>query len=220
MPPFRKTLSPNAKKVTNAGCKSPNGKKTASPILNQTPPVSNTSSPEDANLHESNAIQTAKKLKRMLESNPAAINGESDGDMHISGKKMKKSHTLVKPIKKQKRALEHDEFIEQTLATSAIESHSGKIDEVVDAKKDESTSNIDMTDGGDHKCKINDEKIVEDKPITWTSDEDRLLLEQIKNGFDFKNDSIMEIAERFPNKTCHHIQERANFLIDFVRNLC
>lgn len=207
----RKNPSPNAKSV--GGSKSPNGKKaTTSPQSNNHPP--STSTLREPNPHESNAIQTAKKLKRMLEPNSSNIiaGQPSEAEDIQAHKKMKKVHSIVKPIKKQKRLTEQDGNIEQV----QIGSETVQVDTIADgASEGAKTSSPHQLES------INDRDEVSPKcgtKITWTSDEDRVLLEQIKNGFDFSDESIMKMAHRFPNKTSEHIRERVNFLIDFIMN--
>lgn len=55
--------------------------------------------------------------------------------------------------------------------------------------------------------------------IKWTLEEDRLLLEQIKSGFDSNSADIAELAHRLPNKTQKNIRIRIDFLIDFILKL-
>lgn len=55
--------------------------------------------------------------------------------------------------------------------------------------------------------------------ISWSRDEDRLLLEEIKKGLDDNAENIVEIEHRFPNKTVDQLRERVNFLIDFLTKL-
>lgn len=208
---IRKNPSPNAKSV--GGCKSPNSKKiTTSPQSNNHP---STSSIKEPNPHESNVIQTAKKLKRMLEPNSSNIivNGgqSSDTEDIQANKKVKKAQSIVKPIKKQKRLTEQDGNVEQL----QIGSETLPPDKIADSENEgvkttpQQITSIDNRDEISPKCETK---------ITWTSDEDRVLLEQIKNGFDFSDESIMKMAQRFPNKTSEHIRERVDFLIDFIMN--
>lgn len=196
----RKTNSPNAKKMPTIGCKSP--KKTTSPISSAADNVDNAYSSQVA--QESNAIQTAKKLKRFLESNePTASSSSQPDDMPVdeaakrsnvgmSSTKMKtqKSHMLLKPIKKQKRAHEYQ------VSGDEEEKSDVKVHAECESQKEQEKYNV--------------------PEIQWTRDEDRLLLEQIKAGFDSNRQYIAEFAHRFPNKTQEHIRNRIDFLIDFL----
>lgn len=208
----RKLNSPNAKKVSTIGSKSPNNKKTTSPLSNSTENLENTFPPS----HESNAIQTAKKLKRILETNESTPSTSDIDDTSkratptnsCSRTKSQKAHMLSRPIKKQKRA--HD--------------YHGSGDE------------DDHTEGHGKKCETNlpneidnqkeqqqqQQQQQKDNPqpaIQWTREEDRLLLEQIKAGFDSNSASIAEFAHRFPDKTDENIRDRIDFLIDFLTKL-
>lgn len=175
------STSPNTKKITLGACKSPNNKKTISPNL------SDTSSYQTS----SNAIQTAKRLKRILEINePVATSTQSIG----AKSKSQKSHMLSKPIKKQKRAHEY------------YDSGDDDEDNVEEfEKKDESKSRLDA----------NDQSI----EIQWTREEDRLLLEQIKAGINSFTSDFSNKTNDFPNKTPDQIRNRIDFLIDFLTKL-
>lgn len=214
----RKNPSPNAKSI--GGCKSPNGKKaTTSPLSNSHP---STSSMKEPNPYESNAIQTAKKLKRMLEPHSSNLiaGQQSEPEDVQANKKVKKTQTIVKPIKKQKRLTEQDGNVEQSqIESETIQAHDTIADGEGEGGKtppppppqqqQQLTETLDDRDDISPKCETK---------ITWKSDEDRVLLEQIKNGFDFSDESIMKMAQRFPNKTSEHIRERVDFLIDFIMN--
>lgn len=207
----RKNLSPNAKSI--GGCKSPNGKKaTTSPQSNNHP---TTSSIKDTNPNESNAIQIAKKLKRMLEPNSSnIIAGQPSEPEDIQAhKKAKRAQSIVKPIKKQKRLTEYDGNVEQI----EMETETIQADDIIANGGSDGPRMLPQqkTEPIDHRDKISPKC---ETKITWTSDEDRVLLEQIKNGFDFSDESIMKMAQRFPNKTSEHIRKRVDFLIDFIMN--
>lgn len=191
-------MSPNSKKVTN--CRSPNGKKISSPQLLPTIvniPISNTNLP----LQDSNAIQTAKKLKRILESSSLALEADDSKNLQETTSKrlnLKKNQPSTRPIKKQKRF--HDDSIDR-----------------INECKGQSTSNEREDMSIEHVP--NEVHTESTEIITWSRDEDRLLLEQIKNGLDNNIDNITEISHQFPNKTTDHIRERIDFLIDFLTKL-
>lgn len=193
---IRKLGSPNAKKAIN--CRSPNSKKTQSPQQQQQ--VAHISAEHAPTAETSNAIQTARKLKKMLgSSSPPA---DSDESTKMAGDPIKrcnlKKSLATRPIKKQKRC--HDD------ATS-----------------------VEQNEPGPSCAEATQKPILESepKPITvevaekmpWSRDEDRLLLEEIKKGLDDNIENITEIAHHFPNKTVDHIRERVDFLIDFLTKL-
>lgn len=201
----RKTNSPNAKKVSAIGWKSPNSKKTSSPI--STAPDNTENVGQIA--HDSNAVQTAKKLKRILETNetpPSTSTQTVEVDdaskrattLTTSTKsKSQNSHMLLKPIKKQKRIHEyHDSGDEGENAEDNV-------------KKDDPKVN----------CETDAPKEISPPEIQWTREEDRMLLEQIKAGLDSNTADITEFSHQFPNKNQEQIRDRLGFLIDFLTKL-
>lgn len=201
----RKNNSPNAKKAAISGSKSPNNKKTVSPLLSGMQNIDSGSTLQTVQ-HESNAIQTAKKLKRILETNDQAYclpnlsdDASKRANVVATSNKIKshKSHMHSKPIKKQKRAHEYCDSGDEE----------DKVEEFVE--KDESKL---QSDTDSHKRNTPLE-------IQWTREEDRLLLEQIKAGIDSNVENITGFADRFPNKTQDQIRDRIDFLIDFLTKL-
>lgn len=195
----RKTGSPNAKKMPSTGCKSPNSKKTTSPVSSAPENLESISPPQD-----SNAIQTAKKLKRFLEAceptPPSSQSAETDRTNATASNaktKLQQSHMLSKPIKKQKRAHEyHDSGDEAEHAEESTKKDDTKV-----VTENETQKDIARPD------------------IQWTREEDRLLLEQIKAGLDSNAEDITGFAQQFPNKTEEQIKDRLDFLIDFLTKL-
>lgn len=202
----RKIPSPNAKKSAAIVSKSPNSKKTISPI---------SLAPENIDcgfsgylIQESNAIQTAKKLKRIIETNessssPSNLSNQSDESkrsnivLQSNKNKSHKSHMLSKPIKKQKRAQEFYECVD----------------------KDENIQEKDKIEGTKEDREHGNQKLNAQLEIQWTREEDRLLLEQIRAGIDFHMENISGFADRFPQKTQEQIRDRIDFLIDFLTKL-
>lgn len=217
-PQCRKLNSPNAKKVPTTGSKSPNNKKTTSPLSNNTENLDTNNSTFHPS-QDSNAIQTAKKLKRILESNDLTASTSQTSDVDDASKratasitctrtKSQKTHMMSRPIKKQKRA--HDYH------------GSGDEEEITEGhgKKSETNLQNEIDNGKEqHQQQHQNQKDNPQPEIQWTREEDRLLLEQIKAGFDSNSASIAEFAHRFPNKTQENIRDRIDFLIDFLTKL-
>lgn len=197
--------SPNAKKATNVGCKSPNSKK----LISSSSPheyIENVLSAAQV-AQESNAIQTAKKLKRILDINDQTASCSQLVDvtkrsfMGSSGKsKSHKSHMNSKPIKKQKRVHEcydsSDEYMDKECNERIVRQD--------DAKSLNENDN---------------QKSSPQLEIYWTREEDRLLLEQIKAGLVSNTENITEFEDSFPNKTRDQIRDRIDFLFDFLTKL-
>lgn len=127
----------------------------------------------------------------------AMQNEESGSTLQTVQQEIKaaKSHMLSKPIKKQKRShAYYDAGDEGELVEEFV-------------KKDESIAPNDS----------DTQKTNTLLAIQWTREEDRLLLEQIKAGFDAEN--VTGFADQFPNKTQDQIRDRILFLIDFLTKL-
>lgn len=211
----RKLGSPNTKKATN--CRSPNNKKT-SPQQQAT--IENAPNPDT-----SNAIQTARKLKKMFESGSTADGDEvSKGTSDNTKRCNVKRNQTTKPIlKKQKRG--HDEMPcidaneagpssnerEQTVEGKAI----AMIPVAPPAPTAETATTVKPSHEIDSKANTNKTP----EKIPWSRDEDRVLLEVIKKGLEMSMEDISEIANQFPNKTAEHIRARVDFLIDYLTNL-
>ncbi|XP_055309941.1 uncharacterized protein LOC129573467 [Sitodiplosis mosellana] len=191
---IRKTNSPNAKKMALDGSKSPINKKTVSPLSMTPQNVESGSTVQQ----ESNVIQTAKKLKRILEtsdqmaSNSCLPNPTDDSSRRVNTLQKKKSHMLSKPIKKQKRAHEYCDSGDDEGET--VEEFESKTRNDINIRKIDTLPEIQGQ---------------------WTREEDRLLLEQIKAGLSMTGLDM----NRFPNKTQDQISHRIDFLIDFLTKL-
>lgn len=193
----RKLGSPNTKKAIN--CRSPNSKKTQSPQQQQQQQFSHALGEHLPNPETSNAIQTARKLKKMLGSGSPTGDGDESTKVPsdpIKRCNLKKAQT-IKPIKKQKRCRDDPSDEPNEPGPSSVE-------------REQPTKSAQENDPKPIVAKVPEK-------IAWNRDEDRLLLEEIKRGMDLEN--IMEIAHQFPNKTVDHIRERVDFLIDFMCKL-
>lgn len=155
---------------------------------------------------ESNAIQTAKRLKKILEAPPSTSGQTStsppDDIKRVAAAqttKLKKVVTATKPLKKQKR------FQEMDIDQPTQEATNGNDDREKSKNESEVSEKVEQTDTN------------ETPSITWSRDEDRLLLEQIKNGLHSNVDGNASIT--FPGKTPADIRARIDFLIDFLTQL-
>lgn len=55
--------------------------------------------------------------------------------------------------------------------------------------------------------------------VIWSREEDRILLEQIKNGLAVNSGAMENLSEQLSDKSVDEIKERVNFLIDFLTKL-
>lgn len=211
----RKLGSPNAKKVTN--CRSPNTKKTTSP--QQHVSIENLPNPD-----ASNAIQTARKLKKMFESGSNADADEVTKATNDNAKRcnVKRNQTTKPIIKKQKRG--HDEMpsIDANEAGPSSYEQEQRVDDraiAMEASGALPASSAEPTIKPSHKNESKADTNKTPEKIPWSRDEDRVLLEVIKKGMEMSMEDISEIANQFPNKTAEHIRARVDFLIDFLTNL-
>lgn len=182
----RKTNSPNAKKTPLTGCKSP--KKTTSPISLAPENPENSSTSIQA-IQDSNAIQTARKLKRLLETDDPTPSTSQSLEMDNASSKRINTHMLSRPIKKRKRVHEYQD--------------SG----------DEGENTEESVKREDPKSTHENETQKEVLQPEWTREEDRHLLEQIKAGLDLNAE---DCVHQFPNKSQEQIKHRREFLIDFL----
>lgn len=221
----RKLNSPNSKKAPTAGSKSPNNKKTTSSQSINTDCVDGVNSLQPS--LDSNAIQTAKKLKRILESNESTPSTSQTRDIDEASKrtthtssciktKSQKTHMQSRPIKKQKRAHDYNGSGDEEETT---EEHGHRVETTIQNESDNQKEPLQQQKQQPQSQPQHHQTDNPQPTIQWTREEDRLLLEQIKAGFDSNIASIAEFAHRFPNKTQENIRDRIDFLIDFLTKL-
>lgn len=194
---MRKTLSPNPKKIPSAIIKSPTGKK--STIVQ---PVLTTA--------VSQAVQTAKKLKKLISGSDAVGSNrkKSDFDTKVSPKRSKKStpfddgNSTITADSEQSTS----ELTNNSNVSSSCNGHgsSNTIDDYIDSPESEDDY---------------DEEDV-DPVSSWSRDDDKLMLEQIKMGFTSEEDLVRTLqTEQFPTRNLQEIHERFIFLMDIIANL-
>lgn len=120
---------------------------------------------------------------------------------------------MSRPIKKQKRAHDYHGSIDEDDQSNGLSKKcETNIENDIDSQKEQTQTQQPQPQ---QQQKDNNPP----PEIQWTREEDRLLLEQIKAGFDSNSASIAEFAHRFPNKTQENIRSRIDFLIDFLTKL-
>lgn len=65
----------------------------------------------------------------------------------------------------------------------------------------------------------NGKKLSESEAVAWTREEDKLILEEIKNGFSDKCELFRNLSVKLDNREKEEIQKRFEFLLNFVTNL-
>lgn len=195
---------------------SPTTKKVNAVALNQSPNKKTSMQPQTAQTHppqpalpmpceSSTSLQTAKRVKRILDSTIRDI--MCCGDSKASIESAKKRISLTEqpqslsqkfrkiPVKPQKRAASEKKGSGDTQADA-----NGVTNKCSDIERPPKTDEIRDN-------------------IIWTREEDRLLLEHIKNGLEPSDIFIENIVHELPHKTADRIKLRVEFLIDFLTKL-
>ncbi len=173
------------KQTTRAQRKSsPNAKKSTK----RSPVNTRKTQPGTAILAEdSNAIRTAKRLKRLIESDDT--------------EEAERSTKKPKLTKCSKVAADTNKNRKNRLSSN---------DEVPTIAKTESSSTTTETTTASPVNTSN----------TWSRDEDKLVLEQIKMGFTNEENLVQTLhTEKLPNRSYSEIFDRIKFLMDIIANL-
>lgn len=221
--------SPNAKKTNGTNQASPNRKNLSPPSLHM----------QHAQLSagklacDSPAIQTAKKLKRILESSPPdddKIDNTPTAATSTTAtlkRNLPTTSNLTNKVRRINRTststVEHTPVT--TLKVKSTKITAEKIDDNQQSSFDRKVpisvaemGRCNEPDANTPKKRDTVDKLAE-TPITWSRDEDRLLLEHIKDGLESNHELITQITHEFPTKTAKNIEERIDFLIDFLTKL-
>lgn len=221
--------SPNAKKINGTNQTSPNRQKLSPPSV-----------PMQAHLSagkltcESPAIQTAKKLKRILETSSSADDKTDNttttpapatpttviNSMKRNLPTTPSSTNKIRRIHRASTSPADATMIPKVMKPTKI------IGEEIDDRQSSFDANVPTSLAVDNRCNgVDSSALKRDTekpaatPITWSRDEDRLLLEHIKDGLESNHELITQITHEFPTKTAENIAERIDFLIDFLTKL-
>lgn len=167
------------KQTTRAQRKSPNSKKST-----KRSPTNNRKTPQGASIsaEDSNAIRTAKRLKRLIESDDL-----EEPDRLAKKPRLPKQTKVADANKNRKNKLSSNEV-------SAIKN------EKTESSTTAETSPAFFT--------------------TWSRDEDKIVLEQIKMGFTNEENLVLTLhREKLPNRSYGEIYDRFKFLMDVIANL-
>lgn len=216
--------SPNAKKTNGANQVSPNRKNMSplSALIHGHPSASKLTS-------DSPAIQTAKKLKRILESS-SSLDEKTENTTTTATTAAVTATTvpttakrnnpptpsLTNKIRRINRTAA-DASVAVKVKTSKIPCDNIDEQQTSDAKAP--TPLIETGRSNESELTKKETEQPTEVLITWSRDEDRLLLEHIKDGLESNHELITQITHEFPTKTAKNIEERIDFLIDFLTKL-
>lgn len=205
---IHRKLSPNSKKMSALN-RSPNNKRNTSPLINNSAMSNTTNVPSS----DSPAIQTAKKLKRYIDSNESISFSSIDDEANPSELNLRKS--LARRIPKV-----HRQKSKQIIYNSTDE----QIHEEPSLSLPSTSSTWDRCkeDESDESHRINVDKVddtVNKTMSVWTRDEDRLLLEQIKSSVNTNIDIVEGISHKFPERRIEDVEGRIEFLLDCLNKL-
>lgn len=214
--------SPNAKKTNSANQSSPNRKNSSPPSV----PIHALKSAGKLAC-ESPAIQTVKKLKRILEtcstsdekSDSTAMAVTSPTNANAVKRNLPTTPTVTNKIRKISRSSTSSVDSSGTLKMKSTKVTAEKMEvhqlpPLTEANLCNESDNSTIIKNKDPDEPA--EKPILRPPITWSRDEDRLLLEHIKDGLESNHELI---TREFPTKTVDNIKERIDFLIDFLTKL-
>lgn len=156
----------------------------------------------------SQAVQTAKKLKKLIsEPGEASSNRKkSDFDTKLSPKRSKKST----PFDAGAVTEDIEESASELTNHSNVSSSSGCNDHASSNTIDERIDSPESEDDGDEI----------DPLSSWSREEDKILLERIKMGFSSEEDLVRTIqTEQLPTRNLAEIHNRITFLMDIIANL-
>lgn len=170
------------KQTTRAHRKSPNAKKPTkrSPVNSKKPQQGANVSAED-----SNAIRTAKRLKRLIETD------DDEPERLVKKTKLPKCTKAAADTSKNRK--------------SKLSS-SDEVPAPANVKTEPSTSAAETSTASTAST-------------TWSRDEDKLVLEQIKMGFTNEENLVQTLHTKLPNRSYSEIFERFTFLMDIIANL-
>lgn len=159
---------------------------------------------------DSPAIQTAKKLKRYIDSNESMSLNSIDDESELSVKR-----NLTRRISKTHRQ-KPKQIINISANEQIHEERSLPLPSTTSTSKDETDESE-----GIHIDKEEDKpvEVVVKSVSVWTRDEDRLLLEQIKSSVNSNIDIVEGISHKFPERRSEDIEGRIEFLLDFLNKL-
>lgn len=209
--------SPNSKKTTHT--KSPNSKRLSPPMVQ----IAKCSP----------AIQTAKKLKLMIDINndetlilagtkstpvtiPTTTTIVSTISSPLSSPEALDETTLTLELRSNKRA-KSSSSLKLISKQNPLQQQQQQL-QLQDEESETSTLIIkhEHFDGNE---KSNDNDNVIDGKTIWTREEDKLILEQIQLGFNSEEELFIILQEKLTNRNYIEISERFKFLMDFLNTL-
>lgn len=164
---------------------------------------------EDTKSHETNTWHTPTTMVKLKEVNSEQEEKKDMAEiMNIctdaNGSKLKEKGDGLKT--KPKKFMSNDVKVVRKIV---------EVEELKKENENETTSSINATDSGPmviEKSSITNKK----ESLTWTRDEDKIILIELKMGSHKKGILYERLREKLPQRTHDEIKERYNFLIDVL----
>jgi hypothetical protein len=170
---------------------------------------------------ESPKKQMCKSSKRNGSSPKKVLKSPSSSSSDISMNFSSPSPSKTLQISRKLKTLIADSEDEQNTKKFKLDSSS-------DSEKLHSSNGNDLLDEDELMSAISPSKSIEEdsskkssdvEMLAWTRDEDKLILEEIKNGFSNADELIKTLCDKMQNRDDWQIRERFEFLLNFVTNL-
>lgn len=199
----RKTLSPSNKKMSSNSNSSRSPKKSPATVSGAVAVVA----------HESQAIQTAKRLKKL-------IGSPTSSSANVSSPRRKQrpdegGHKTMARSKKCSSSSEDDVAVptEPSIdVADAVETAPVTDDAAAAAAASTTLAEIKAESANDSGSTM--------EMLSWSRDEDKIVLEQIKMGFTSEEELVQTLqTDQLPRRSLTEIQGRFRFLMDIIANL-
>ncbi|KAL7035582.1 hypothetical protein ACKWTF_008455 [Chironomus riparius] len=170
--------------------------------------------------NESPKKQICKSTKRNGNSPKKVLKSPSSSSSDVSMNFSSPSPSKTLQISRKLKALTTDS--EDELNNKKVK----LMDTSSDSEKLHSSNGNDMMDEDEimtptssKSLEDNSKKSIDIEMLAWTREEDKLILEEIKNGFSNADELIKTLCEKLESRDDCQIRERFEFLLNFVTNL-
>ncbi|XP_070499885.1 uncharacterized protein mute [Chironomus tepperi] len=167
--------------------------------------------------NESPRKQLCKSAKRNGNSPKKILKSPSSSSSDVSMSFSSPSPSKTLQISRKLKAFTTDSEDEQNVKKVKI------MDSSSDSEKLHSSNGMDedeiMTPTSSKSLEEDSKKSSDVEMLAWTREEDKLILEEIKNGFSNADDLIKILCEKLDSRSDFQIRERFEFLLNFVTNL-
>lgn len=147
----------------------------------------------------SQAIQTAKKLKQLINT------GNQKKQIQPIKEEQKQSKSIVKRNRKSKQSPPSDTSSDESPTKCTFDAPAADVDGFMSFNSSEA----------DIKTEISSDIL-----LSWSRDEDKIVLEHIKMGFTSEESLIVTLqTEQLSNRSYNEIYDRFKFLMDIISKL-